>query len=217
MQTGKPNQEMTLFDSLCAASSLQLNADVATPLTLDHHLYHHLRAQWIKKPLQEHPYIKLLKLLTHLDYPRLRYNSQTPTPRVHIIAIEDTVCQSCLMGVRLLKKLGLKYWNLIPVKMRMHTANNNQITILVAAILNIVGKYQGRIQHTTKQIVYVTDKSDKFYLSFQACADLGMMSPTFPTIGETTPPHTTTSGKSNRLNMDNSIDSQSNSTYINPA
>ena len=101
--------------------------------------------------------------------------------------------------------------------MRMHTANNNQITILVAAILNIVGKYQGRIQHTTKQIVYVTDKSDKFYLSFQACADLGMISPTFPTIGEITPPHTTTSGKSNRLNMDNSIDFQSNSTYINPA
>ena len=53
---------MALFDSLCAASSLQLNPDVAATLTLDHLLYDHLSTQ---------PYIKLLISLTHLDYPKL--------------------------------------------------------------------------------------------------------------------------------------------------
>ena len=62
---------MALFDSLCAASSLQLNADVAATLTLDHLLYDHLSTQWLRKPSQEQPYIKLLISLTHLDYPKL--------------------------------------------------------------------------------------------------------------------------------------------------
>ena len=95
----------------------------------------------------------------------------------------DTGCQSYLMGVVLLKKLGLKHRNLIPVTIRMHTANNKHITILGAVILNITGQSQGGTQHTTKQIAYVTDEPDKFYLSHQACTDLSMISPTFPTIG----------------------------------
>ena len=70
----------------------------------------------------------------------------------------------------------------------MHAANNNQITILDAIILNITGQSQTGVQHMTKQIVYVTNESDKFYLSRRACADLGMISTTFPTIGETATP-----------------------------
>ena len=100
--------------------------------------------------------------------------------------------------------------------MRIHTANNNQITFLGAVILNITSQSQGGTQHTTKQVVYVTDELAKFYLSRQVYTDFGMISPTFATIGETTPPHTATSGRSNKLNMDKSVDSQSNKTYIDP-
>ena len=49
-QSGKPNQEVALFDSLCAASTSHLNTDIAAPVTLDHHLYDHLSSQWQKKP-----------------------------------------------------------------------------------------------------------------------------------------------------------------------
>ena len=70
--------------------------------------------------------------------------------------------------------------------MRMDTVNNNQITILGAVILNIAGQSQGGTQRKRKQIVYVTDELDKFYLSRQACIDLCMILPTFPTISETT-------------------------------
>lgn len=120
------------------------------------------------------------------------------------------------MGVKLLKKLGLEHRNLIPVTMRMHTANNNQIAIIRAVILNITSQSQGGIQHTAKQIVYVTDELAKFYLSRQACTDFAMISSNFPTIGETTPPHTAIPGRSNKLNMDKSVDSQSKNTYIDP-
>lgn len=83
---------MALLDSLCVASSLQLSTNVAAPLTLEYHLYDHLSTQWLKKPSQKQPYIKLLISLAHLDYPRLGYNSQIPTPTVHILAMADTRC-----------------------------------------------------------------------------------------------------------------------------
>lgn len=68
--------------------------------------------------------------------------------------------------------------------MRMDTVNNNQITILGAVILNIAVQSQGGTRRKRKQIV--TDELDKFYLSRQACTDLCMILPTFPTISETT-------------------------------
>ena len=39
-------------------------------------------------------------------------------------------------------------------------------------------------QNPYNQIVYVTDESDKFFLSRQGCIDLGMISDSFPTVGE---------------------------------
>ena len=38
--------------------------------------------------------------------------------------------------------------------------------------------------HETRQIAYITDTSDCIFLSRAACIDLGMISETFPTIGE---------------------------------
>ena len=37
---------------------------------------------------------------------------------------------------------------------------------------------------TTRQITYITDSSDKLFLSREACIDLGMISRHFPTVGE---------------------------------
>ena len=158
-------------------------------------------------------HVKLLISLAHLAYPRLDYKSPNPTPTVQIFAMADTGCQSCLMGAKLLKKLGLKQENLIPVTMRMHAASNNQVTILGAIILNITGQSQAGAQDTTKQIVYVTNESDKFYLSRRACADLGMISTTFPTIGETATPPTEQPIKSD---VDESAPLLSDNTFIPP-
>ena len=68
----------------------------------------------------------------------------------------------------------------------MHAANENQITILGAAILRFSGKTKEDKTIETRQIVYVTDSTSKIFLSREACVTLGIISQKFPTIGEST-------------------------------
>ncbi len=57
------------------------------------------------------------------------------------------------------------------------------INILGAAILRFSGMSKpGKIE--TRQITYVTDNSDKLFLSRQACEQLDIISKSFPTVGE---------------------------------
>ena len=67
--------------------------------------------------------------------------------------------------------------------MRMHAANNKGINILGAVILRLSGKDSNNKSVETRQIVYVTDSSDKFFLSKEACVALGMISKEFPRVG----------------------------------
>lgn len=49
----------------------------------------------------------------------------------------DTGCQSCLAGSNITKKLGISAKDLLPMNQRMHAANNDDINILGAAILQL--------------------------------------------------------------------------------
>ena len=66
----------------------------------------------------------------------------------------------------------------------MHSANNNGIKILGAAILRFSGRSKPGQTIETRQIVYVTSDSDKLFLSREACMALGMISENFSTVGE---------------------------------
>ena len=66
----------------------------------------------------------------------------------------------------------------------MHAANNKGIKILGAAIVRYSGKSEAGQTLETRQITYVTDSSDKIFLSREACEGLGMISPKFPKNGE---------------------------------
>ena len=96
----------------------------------------------------------------------------------------DTGCHSCLAVLKVMKKLGLSVRDLILVDIEMHAANNNNIHILGATILRLSGKNNKGGEHSTRQIVYMTDNTDKLFLSREACADLGIIPNTFPTIGD---------------------------------
>ena len=71
--------------------------------------------------------------------------------------------------------------DLIPVTIKMQTANNDKIHIMGATILRLSGKSRKGEEHFTRQIVYVTDSTDKLFLSRKACVDLGSIPNTFPT------------------------------------
>ena len=117
------------------------------------------------------------------DYESLGFNLII-TPKTFILpSMADTGCQSCLAGIKVIYRLGMKKSDLIPVTLSMHAANNKGITILGAIILRFAGKQGNMIE--TRQITYVTDNSDNLCISREACVCLQMITDTFPTIGDT--------------------------------
>ena len=66
----------------------------------------------------------------------------------------------------------------------MQVANNDNIRILGAAILRLSGKSNEGEERFTRQMVYITNNTDKLFLSRETCVDLGIIPNTFPTIGE---------------------------------
>ena len=129
---------MPLFDSLCTAYTSQ-DIKTTAPLTLDHHVFDNhifdVFEQWLKKSSKPPPFVILTASVAHDEYSQLGYSLTAPTSTAKISATADTGCQSCLIGVKLLNKFGLLTQNLIPVSMKMHTTNNNTITILVPSFL----------------------------------------------------------------------------------
>ena len=97
----------------------------------------------------------------------------------------DTGCQSCLAGIKIAHRLGLNEGNLIPVTLKMHAANNRNIKILGATILRFSGTNSAGEMLKTRQVVYITDSSDKLFLSREACTALGIITDNFPAIGDT--------------------------------
>ena len=101
-----------------------------------------------------------------------------------IDAMADTGCQRCLVGLELIEKTGMSRRDLIPFTMRMHSADNRNISILTAVIFKLCGMDQSGSERMTRQIIYVTDSTDKFFLSQEVCIDLGIIPIHFPVIGE---------------------------------
>ncbi|GFN96752.1 hypothetical protein PoB_002325800 [Plakobranchus ocellatus] len=64
----------------------------------------------------------------------------------------------------------------------MRAANQNTIGIVGALILRITGFTQSMEPKTTRQIMYFSHSTDKFFLSMEACRDLGIIPDTFPSI-----------------------------------
>ena len=173
-----------LFDTLCAVYNKQHHN--ACAIVLDHHVYDQLSGTWVNRKSQPQPLIKLTVQAVPADFQALGFPLRIKPRPVTISAMADTGCQSCLAGIKIMQQLGLQQSDLIPVSMRMHAANNQGIKILGAIALRLTGKDVHGKPVETRQLTYITDNSDKFFVSREACADLGVVSNIFPIIGETT-------------------------------
>ena len=120
----------------------------------------------------------------HEDYEQFGFAPQANQQNATVYAMADTGCQSCLVSIDNVRKLGLHKCNLIPVKMRMHAANNDNINILGAAILRFSGQDGSGNVVETRQLVCVTDTSSQLFLCKEACIVLRMITDRFPTVGE---------------------------------
>ena len=118
------------------------------------------------------------------DYDHFRFPLKVLQVCSFVSAMADTGCQSCLAGLKVVKKLGVSVRDLIPVDIKMQAVNNDSIRILSATILRLSGKNSKGEEQSTRQMVYETDYTDKLFLSREACVDLGIIPNTFPTIGK---------------------------------
>ena len=159
-------------------------ANSINTLSIDHYQYDKILNTWRKKPSAEQPFIKLKISTSTRDYNEIGYSLNTEEKSCIVPVMADTGCQSCLAGVKLLGKLNLKISDLIPVHMKMAAANAKPINILGAAILRYSGTDSNGNAIETRQITYITDNSEKVFLSKEACQDLGMISQSFPKVGE---------------------------------
>ena len=107
------------------------------------------------------------------------------TTAITATALADTGCQSCLAGSNLLRRLGLRHSDLIPVKTKMRAASNDGINLLGAILLKISGIDATGSWLSTNQMTYITNCTDQFFLCREACTDLGLISKKNPTIGDT--------------------------------
>ena len=175
--------EGAVFDALCTISTFSQQRGHRT-IHLDHHIYDNMCQRWIRQKSKSQPFVKVNAAIHPKDYQDFGFTRMKSTLTTTTYAMADTGCQSCLAGIKAVRHLGLTEKDLIPVSMKMHAANNKGIKILGAAIVRYSGLSDTGQTVETRQITYVTDSSDKIFLSREACEGLGMISPSFPKIGE---------------------------------
>ena len=128
--------------------------------------------------IHQTPYIISVSVATE-DYPRLGYNLDKKHYTTSTFEA-DTGCQSCVISAKHLQRLGLEEEDLIPATMRIKAANNNSMPILGAAILLIKGRSANGDIKETRQVVYATEITNRFFLSRQHVLNSGSYQALFP-------------------------------------
>ena len=153
-------------------------------ISLDHHIYDQLSNRWLRCPSKSQPFVRLSMGVQKEDYDHFGFHLSIPPNIIPVDAMADTRCQSCLVGFKLVTKLGLSSKGIISVNMQMHSADNHNIPILGATILRLSGRDWLGNKRMTRQITYITNSTDKLFLSREACVDLGIIPAYFPVVGE---------------------------------
>ena len=166
-----PMESSSIHSAPCAHQQLTTVANV--PVSLDHHTYNQLTDIWVRQASEPQPFIKVTAAISISDYTAFGLTITKPTTPVTFSEIADTGCQSCLAGISTIHRLGMTRKDLIPVTLQMHAANNAKIAILGAAILQFSGQSNSGKTLVTHQLIYITDSTDKVFLSRDACIDLG--------------------------------------------
>ena len=181
-ETTETSDEQSAAFELCTT----VNEPVANvnAIALDHNLYDNLCDRWRKRTSAPQPYVRVYVRAFEEDYHALGFALRNRISAAELPAMADTGCQSCLMGIPVVERMGLNADDLIPVIMTIRAANEGRIPILGAMVVRFSGTDSRAIMHETRQIAYITNTSDRIFLSRAACIDLGMINETFPTIGE---------------------------------
>ena len=165
--------ENAIFDNICDIT----NRGASRLHMMDHHIFNNATERWVKWQSLPQPSRRLVAKLLPSDYDSLKIAWRPQRAQCTLEGMPDTGCQSCLSGVDILHELGMPRHNLIPVSQRMQAANKSGIHILGAIPLELS---LPDFDAVTKQMIYVTPSVTRFFLSREACTDLGLIPPKFP-------------------------------------
>ena len=147
----------------------------------DHYVFNGTRG-WKSGAAAPHPTLSLQATVDVGAYDQLGLPAP-PRHSAEVSAVADSGAQTCLMGLPVLRRLGLRRSHLTRVTKRILAANSEEISVLGVVFLQLSGPASPSQTLTTSAMVYVTDSTDRFYLSRAALTDLGVLEADFPKIG----------------------------------
>ena len=152
------------------------------PLELSHHIF--TRDGWERANSLHHPTLNVQVSTSVDDYSALGYPFIPMTPK-SIDVVADTGAQSCLWSRRAFLRCGLTIADLIPVNHNMKAANSAPIEIDGAILLRLSGQSSSGKSWEARVMVYISPQANSFFLSKEAMVQLGVIPPSFPSIGST--------------------------------
>ena len=108
--------EGTVFDALCSIPTLGQHKGRSS-VVLDHHVYDNLCDRWLLQASRPQPFLSISVSVSREDYQDLGFKLTRNTKPTTLLAMADTGCQSCLVGMKAVSRLGLRAEDLIPVSM----------------------------------------------------------------------------------------------------
>ena len=140
------------------------------------------RSDGLASEADPHPNLRLTVAVDGDAYSQL--NLQRPPKRsAAITAVADSDAQTCLMGMSILHKMGLRREHLTPVSKRILAANDEEVRVLGAIFVKVSGTGTRGQHMETSVMVYVTESTKRFYVSKSALVQLGVLGSHFPRIG----------------------------------
>ena len=103
--------EDTISDTLCQVTS----TDNTKRASVDHHVFDKFTKGWLRRRSKSQPYVRLQMNIQREDYDHFGFPLRVPQARSFVSAMADTGCQSCLAGLKVVKKLGVSVRDLIPI------------------------------------------------------------------------------------------------------
>ena len=193
-------EENAIFDILCVCEndllhctsssySQNLHADTDAQvyndhctIDIDHYIFNSGCSTWERRQSDPQPTLQVQIQVLTSAYNSFKIKVPPTRPFTTVNAIADTGCQSCLAGIATLHSLGLTPNHLTPCSMKMNSVNHQPINIEGALFLEIRVLGANSTFSKTNQVVYFTGQSQKFYLSKNACTELGIISRDFPKV-----------------------------------
>ena len=170
------NDDTVMDDFLAMASEHAAGLDGAVPAMM----WDSTRG-WVQRS-EGHGVIELTAFTTEADYRRfgIRHAHVKPTA---VKAVADSGCQSPIMGLGLLYKLGLKKKDLVRINATATSISGTRIDIIGVVVLRVSGldRKTGKMAESAAQVRVASNVRD-FYISKQMMRDLGIIEKDFPSI-----------------------------------